>query len=242
MYKIKVYGKTDKGIRKNNEDSFAAFSTPDSTVVAVADGMGGHIGGKTASKSTVVSVEEFLKGVEFTKLNDSEVSKTMINAVRQVQKNLKAMAEKDSELADMGTTLNLNVFAGKKLFTLNIGDSRCSHFSKKKLVQISEDHNLASLAQQGKIDKKYLDHTNYLTSSLGPNKETKVDFFVTELSKAGKVIVSSDGVHQFVSEIELTNILKSKMDLETKTSEAVRVASENKSNDNMTIVVVEYGK
>ncbi len=235
-------GKSEKGRRENNEDNFLIFNTNEGVLVAVvADGMGGHKSGEVASILSVKYVKKIFTTLPLLGFSEEEIQKRIIMSVRSIQKKLIRLADQDERLLDMGTTLNINVFVGDKMFTLNIGDSRTSQFTKKDIVRITEDHNLATLALKSKALEKYKNYTNYLTSSLGPKKEAKADMFVTKLNKRGYMIITSDGVHNFLNSQEIIKIFKSRSKtLEAKVDSLINESYENNSNDNMTAVVVKY--
>jgi protein phosphatase len=243
MLKFKYAEKTDKGIREMNQDSYSVFfNNHGFLVVMVADGMGGHVGGQVASKFAVKTMEAFFKEMNFGIMTDEEIQHQLVKSIHFLSREFKKIGEEKPTFMDMGTTLNLNVFVGDKIFTSNVGDSRSSRVDDTGFMPISEDHNLAQLAKVDKRFAKFAKDTNYLTSSLGPTKETNVDVYMTQLKRSGYLIVTSDGVHQYVAEDFLLEKLQDKKpSLETKVDDIIDEAVRNKTNDNMTIVVVKYG-
>ncbi len=243
MFKIEYHGATETGRRPENQDNFILFKNKFNFLIAVvADGMGGHKGGATASKAIVKMVKREMNGIDFTGLNDDEVRKTLIKIVRIFQKDLKRIGEEFPQYADMGSTLNLNLFIGEKMYTINIGDSRTQSFIKKNLLKISIDHNMGTLAETDERYIQFKGQYNMLISSLGPNKKTKADFFVTDLSenKKGYILMTSDGVHNFISEAAWIKIIKSSRSIQEKVEKTIKTAYENGSNDNMTFILIKY--
>ena len=243
MYNLEYAAATETGKRLNNEDSFLIFENDFGFLVSViADGMGGHKGGSLASRSIVKLVKRELKSIDFKKLSDEGIEKLLMTIIRTFQKDLKRVGLEFPEFSDMGSTLNMNIFSGKKMYSVNIGDSRTQSFIRKKIMKVTNDHNLATLAESDERFVHYRGQTNILTSSLGPNKNTSADFFITELeSKNGYIIMTSDGVHNFISEISWMKILKSpSKSLEYKVEKVIKTALENGSNDNMTFILIRY--
>ncbi len=243
MFKIEPYGASETGRRPENQDNYIIFRNKHNFLIAaVADGMGGHKGGATASKAIVKMVKREMNNLDFSGLNDDEVRQILIKIVRIFQKDLKRIGEEFPDYADMGSTLNLNLFIGEKMFTINIGDSRTQSFIKKDLVKISIDHNMGTLAETNDAYIAYKGQYNMLISSLGPNKKTKADFFITDLSanKKGYILMTSDGVHNFISEAAWIKIIKSSKTLKEKVDKTIRTAFENGSNDNMTFILIKY--
>ncbi len=244
MYKLDYHGATETGRRPENQDNFILFKNKFNFLVAVvADGMGGHKGGATASKAIVKMVKREINNINFDGMDEESVRKILLSIVRVFQKDLKRIGEEFPQFADMGSTLNMNIFVGTKMYTINIGDSRTQSFLKKNLVKISEDHNMGTLAEKDPRYASYKGQYNMLTSSLGPNKKTSADFFVTDLSKnkKGYILMSSDGVHNFIAEAAWIKIIKSSTKtLEEKVARTIRTAYENGSNDNMTFILIRY--
>ena len=242
MNKFKVAEYSDKGIRDNNQDSYLVFKNTYGNLFAmVADGMGGHVGGQIASKFAVKTMQEFFKDVDLNILETAEIKHQLTKAIMFLQREFKRIAFEKPEYTDMGTTLNMNVFVEDVLYTVNIGDSRSTIIDESGFNQISEDHNLAQLAKVDKRFERFSEDTNLLTSSLGPTKETNMDIFKTQLKNSGYLMITSDGIHQFVDEETLERIIMDEhLSLSKKTKEIAKIATENLTNDNMTIVVVKY--
>ncbi len=244
MYKLEYHGITETGRRPENQDNFILFKNKYKFLIAVvADGMGGHKGGATASKAVVKMVKRELNDINFNGLTDEEVRKILLTTVRTFQKDLKKVGEEFPQYADMGSTLNMNIFVGAKMYTINIGDSRTQSFIKRNLIKISEDHNMGTLADKDPRFAHYKGQYNMLTSSLGPNKHTSADFFITDLgdNKKGYILMTSDGVHNFISETSWIKIIKTPgKTLEEKAAKTIRTAYENGSNDNMTFILIRY--
>lgn len=58
-----IAGRTDIGCKRQaNEDSMGNFETINGLAAVVCDGMGGHVGGATASRLAVEAIHGFLDG------------------------------------------------------------------------------------------------------------------------------------------------------------------------------------
>lgn len=241
--KFSFAGRTVKGVRSENQDNFTVFLAKNKSylIAAIADGMGGYRGGKLASEVTINFIERDFKDLDLKYKTDNDIFNLMIKEIRLIQlKLIQLVQEKDAPF-NMGTTINFNLIYNQKIYTLNIGDTRSSFYFQKKLKDISEDHNLATLAKKDINFLKYKKYTNYLTSALGPKRESKLDIFITNLEKNGILIIASDGIHNFLKAKELTKILKQDNSLAKKVERIITKAIKNQSNDNMTCVLVKYG-
>ena len=140
---------TDVGkIRKMNQDFLAVSNS----LFIVADGMGGHRGGEAASEIAAKKL--------FEKQTYSTVQ-SFRDQVIEANTAVRAIAETNSELEGMGTTLcgitlvEPSTGNAETLAVANIGDSRIYLLSQGKFSQITEDHSLVEeMRREGKITEK----------------------------------------------------------------------------------------
>ncbi len=132
---MNYHGSTDIGnIRANNEDSFAIKKLEENYIVSVvADGMGGHKGGKEASS---FATNEFIKIFEenaqaFINYSEKQKHNFLKNTVIKINKQLYKMAQKDEALSGMGTTLVACVIHNNACYIANVGGSRLYTVSNK---------------------------------------------------------------------------------------------------------------
>ena len=114
---------TDVGpVRSHNEDSWLAVSP----VFAVADGMGGHLGGARASSQAVLTLQEFLSP---DRLGDRPVDLVDLSvAIDAAATAVASLAPADNPMSAPGTTLSglmvLWTAEGAYWLSFNVGDSR----------------------------------------------------------------------------------------------------------------------
>jgi serine/threonine protein phosphatase PrpC len=116
---------TDVGrVRDDNQDTFGIFppdgnNNPPSSgrLFIVADGMGGHKGGKVASGLAVKTIGE----VYFSDGNES-VQESLVNAFQAANEVVASASKKDPALSGMGTTCVAMVAKGSSVFVAHIGD------------------------------------------------------------------------------------------------------------------------
>ena len=232
--------KSDIGVvRTENQDRAAVLMHRGVLLAILCDGMGGHAGGALASSSTVATFEsEFKKGVD-----KRQITKWFANTLEKAKREMARGARKNQELLDMGTTITASVIFHDVIYVFNAGDSRTYAYNGL-LHQLTMDHNLRNY---------YIEKYNYsaeeaakvmgamaLTSALGPRKTTNVNSFVLDHDDSIKyMVLTSDGIHDYVAKPKFENILAEDTTLEDKTSTLIKQAIRGKSSDNLTIIIVD---
>ena len=128
---------TDRGRKRpSNEDAFG-FSV-EHGVYVVCDGMGGAAAGEVASS---IAVDEVLRQltVREARVPLPELAERAVCAANNA---IFARAQRNRRLAGMGTTLVVLVVEERRVWVLNVGDSRCYRLRKGRLEQLTLDHSL----------------------------------------------------------------------------------------------------
>src|SRR3954470_4747201 len=118
---------TDVGRKRDhNEDSF--LCNDELRLYAVADGMGGHLGGERASRMAVEIVEREMIRARERGLSTADGSPAVGQALREVTmvaaRAIYEAAHADAQHAGMGTTLTTAAFHNQHLTLCHVGDSR----------------------------------------------------------------------------------------------------------------------
>src|SRR5271170_1849112 len=104
MVKWRAAARTDAGCqRQRNEDSY--FVSPDQRVFAVADGMGGAVGGAMASKLAVEAIENLWKTKPPHGTDQEQIREWLDEAVSAANRSVWVAAEEDASVRGMGTTV-----------------------------------------------------------------------------------------------------------------------------------------
>ncbi|MCS6856523.1 MAG: protein phosphatase 2C domain-containing protein [Sandaracinaceae bacterium] len=244
-----AHGGTDIGQRRSsNQDAFGmdlkigAF--------AVADGMGGHLGGEIASHEAIEAALGMLKREEEVlqrfKLQGGEESLHRVRrlveaAIQSATYWVHALGEADPSYQGMGTTLSLLVIAGSTGFIGQVGDSRVYRFRNGTIQRLTRDHTLAALeVERGLIppeQEEHSPHRHIITRAVGPNDHVQVDVFVFEVEAGDRYLLCSDGLYRMVPEEELSRSLT----LPPKEAVEWLIAQANArgGRDNITALVVD---
>ena len=227
---MKMYGATDIGlVRATNQDNF--YIDKAAKWAVVADGMGGHNGGETASS---MAVEEIKKSMQ----QGVGLKESIANANFLVYK----AAVETPGLMGMGTTVVLCEIVGSNANISHVGDSRAYLYHKGELKQLTKDHSIVQqLIDSGTITEeqaKFHPQRNLITRAVGTEKYVLVDSVSTEFVSGDYILICSDGLSSYVDENVITDILAN-----TKTSEVVSKLIEEANNsggkDNVTVVVIK---
>lgn len=237
--------------REENEDTVAVFKVDDIfTVALLLDGMGGARGGKIASETACRAMTTELELSLSLLLLESEipskkrVGEVLRSAVEAANRSVWTLAQKDASLKGMGTTLVAAVFYQNNCCVANVGDSRAYYGLEGQLTQITKDQSyLQYLLDNEKIDPAEADsfeEKNIIMSAVGTAREVNCDLYFLTFADmdAEYVLITSDGLHDYVSEGEIEDILFSNDKLSEKVKKLIATANEKGGEDNISAVLV----
>jgi protein phosphatase len=232
---------TDPGrIRVVNQDAWFA----DGTVFAVADGMGGHVGGEVASEIAIASFQQLHArgGRRSTTQEDDPLNAAIIAANAAILSRSNA----EQELRGMGTTLTAAQFVEDHLdsrFEIrSIGDSRAYLFHDGEIHQITDDHTyVQELIKSGSITEeegRFHRQRHILTRVLGVESSVRVDSFRVRVDAGDLILLCSDGLFNHVLDPTIAAVLGSDRTIQEIADELVIRANDGGGSDNITVVVV----
>ncbi|MBR5586087.1 MAG: Stp1/IreP family PP2C-type Ser/Thr phosphatase [Alistipes sp.] len=239
-----VVGKTDVGRKRAaNEDNMYNTITQNGLVSVVCDGMGGHVGGATASKIAVSTIIENLNNVYY---DDPRIA--IGESIDRANKAIIQKTTEQPELAGMGSTCVLLLVRSGKVYIGHVGDSRIYLVRSKRIVQLTKDHSYVQmLVDCGEITKEQAEHhprKNEITNALGiPNMSPATVADDAIIPEAGDCFVlCSDGLSGMVSDDTICKIIsrQSEMNAQERVDRLVALANENGGVDNITVQLVEF--
>lgn len=247
--KVVSAGLTDVGRKRNhNEDSY--LIDEELQLFVVADGMGGHAGGGTASRIAVETIDREMRGARgggedpFTfrgELQDSLVPDVFRNAVEKACVEIFNAAQADPRLAGMGTTVIGICVHGSYAFFSHVGDSRGYLVRGELIQQVSEDHSLVNeQIKAGMLTPEEAKHSRYkniITRSVGFEEEVQVDVMGLVVQPGDFFVLCSDGLANLVEDKELREVV-TRTPLKDAPRKLVDLANERGGDDNITVIVV----
>ncbi|MFW6074859.1 MAG: Stp1/IreP family PP2C-type Ser/Thr phosphatase [Chloroflexota bacterium] len=235
---------TDAGtVRDTNEDRVhherlpaTSPDAPEAYLLAVADGMGGYERGEIASKMAIDILHERVQT-----LDTDDASLILKQAYRRANERIHEDGSAQGEENMMGTTLVSGLVVGNDITIANVGDSRAYLLRAGALTQVTEDHSLiAEQVRMGVItaeEARTANHKNIITRALGHRPRVDVDIYELTLLPEDRLLLSTDGVHDFLEEDEMRALLADH-DPDDAAQSLVESALERGSNDNVTALCV----
>ncbi|MCU0714122.1 MAG: protein phosphatase 2C domain-containing protein [Pirellula sp.] len=224
-------------------DSFA-------TIFLVADGMGGHVGGREASRSAIeyflASILNKLTWVEsVTQDNEVAFRKVLEDTLSEAHRELQSFAEKKPELKDMGTTLTMAYVTWPQLYIVHAGDTRCYLYRDRELKLITRDHTVAQqMMMSGRLKPNEGERSpwsNVLVNALGAGApEVVPDLYCVTLNPDDRLLLCSDGLNKHVSDERIAVSLSQRNVPEETTGALVKMALEGGGSDNVTVLVADF--
>src|ERR1700674_66858 len=219
------------GPRKDNEDFAGALSGAElpeprqEVIAAIADGIGGAKGGRTAAET---AVRGFLDG--FCDLPETmEVQRAGATIVSALNGWINTMGRQDPELAGMGCTFTALVLRGRVAHLLHVGDTRAYRLSGDRMTCLTTDHVRPEAAGRS--------HT--LTRALGVEAEVRLDYASQPVALHDRFLLCSDGVHGFLTDQIIADILRERSAPGDTAGALVAAALQSDSTDNCTALVLD---
>jgi serine/threonine protein phosphatase PrpC len=222
---------SNTGPRKANEDFAGAVIGAElpqprqEVVAAIADGIGGVKGGRTAAET---AVRGFLDG--FCDLPETmEVQHAGARIVSALNLWINSLGRRDPDLTGMGCTFTALVLRGRVAHLLHVGDTRAYRFSGDRLSGLTIDH----------VRDTGPGRSHTLTRALGVETEVRLDYASQAVALHDRFLLCSDGVHGFLPEHAMATILRDRSAPEDTAGALVAAALEYGSTDNCTALVLD---
>lgn len=232
------FGIRDKGyVRKINQDYFYCGENGKYSIGIVCDGVGGNKAGEVASQLGCKVIED-----EFNEITGNVNAEKWLEKVVEIANlQILTIGQSDDRFTGMSTTVVGYFDNGEKTAVVNVGDSRCYKVVDGVLIQVSEDHTvLNELVKYRGFDYSVASKMvgkNVISRALGVYDEVGIDTFIVDDYQY--LLLCSDGLHGYVSESIIQEVLNSSLTLKQKAEKLVSLANEAGGFDNITVVIYQ---
>ena len=234
-----------QGARDYQEDCFDVIEGDDgiTRVLILADGMGGHVGGDTASGIVVRSIMQ-----DYAK-SKGLVTDRLRECLDMANDAIADKVERNPQLSGMGTTLVVAVASPAGLEWISVGDSPLWLYRAGRLRRLNADHSmapvLAHLVQTGELSAEEAAtdrRRNGLRSAVCGDELALVDVSSqpVTLQPGDLLVLASDGIDTLsVDELAEPLAEAPTKGLDTLVTEVIeRVqAAKNPKQDNTTLML-----
>jgi serine/threonine protein phosphatase PrpC len=238
-------------VRAKNEDSLLSIELSRMTqgiiqpisLVAVADGMGGHASGEQASNLVIDAIAQ-IGAFEFQALLNPSIEEPGDWIKRAIQAANKSVYEaRYNEGNDMGSTVVLGLIIGSQAYLGHSGDSRIYLVNQESIKQLSTDHSLVQhLISIGKItqgEARVHPQRNIIYRSLGEKPEVEADYFTQQLFPADRLLFCSDGLTSMLNDQKIQQIILEASSPQAACDSLVEEANAAGGEDNVSALVIE---
>lgn len=240
---MRAFAKTDVGkAREMNQDYYYISNPEDQTQIFIlADGMGGYNGGEIASKLATTSALSYIQSnFENVPKEREDILNLIKSAMEYANMVVYEKSKEDKELENMGTTLEICIIYGNKMYIGHVGDSRIYRIRKEFIRKITHDHSyVQKLVKDGTITQEEAENhpkKNMLMKAIGCTAFVEPDVTVKGFIKDDIVLICSDGLTNMVEEQEIYNIVTKEGTLAAE--KLIQKANDNGGYDNITAIVI----
>jgi protein phosphatase len=215
---------------------------PELTILVVADGVGGAVGGKLASSVAVQSVVEYLAEAVgcFQDFDVDREHAFLDHLSRSVERGHDRLKEMFRTQGGPATTVTMVTIIWPRAYVVHVGDSRGYYLRNGSLKQFTRDQTMGDyLVDIGAVTEQHAQKAglyNVLSSAVGAEFVPSVG--VVDLADGDIVLLCTDGLTKHVPDERIKGILSSN-DPESAAQSLIDAALDGGGTDNVTVVVAK---
>jgi len=237
------YAKTQKGLKyqKNSdcffinsyvsqENTYKTSSKKNSFIFGVADGVGSSAYSSEASKYLFEQLAKYQNQITHP---------IILNIIKNTHSYLHKKYE--NQALSVFTVVHLQ---DNFITIYHVGDTRAYKLTAKgSFVRLTNDHSyVQKLIDEGVIseDMRYTHpQKNLILQSLGGSKDIHIDIYKNSFEAGERLLLTSDGIHDYIKDEETREILLSSTNVETTVKKLISTTKANHSKDDMTALLIK---
>ena len=220
-------------------EGFLEYDASKREVIAVSDGVGGNKAGETASLLTMKGIREarLFEGCDLQKITD---------AIGKTNHDIVTLSKVNNDYTDMAATLTGIYIEGNRCLAFHLGNTRLYVVNNGEFLRLlTSDHtNVNKWVKLGIMSREEAENhpdRNVIYACMGGgNIEYAKPLEVTDFSKSVQgnrpVVLTSDGIHDYVSVDEMEEILLESGSFKEKLELLANRAREHGSVDDISII------
>ena len=215
-------------------------------VVGVADGVGGQNAGEVASGFTM------LRLVQVDAKNTTVTS--LVHTLQQINQEIKSLSVMQEAYRGKASTLTILGKVSDGIMVANVGNSRLYQFLERQGIkqlhlETTDNTMLNDWISNGEPEGRTIEgiigtpEADILTGYMGMNEtmfDKKLKVYSLDISKTKRILITSDGIHNYLSYEDIKNFICSDNLSENVFIQLAQKAIENGSKDDLSILVIEF--
>jgi len=235
--RISVSACTDTGRKRAANEDFYAVEEKLGLFV-VADGLGGHVGGRRAAELGVGTLVDTV-----SRDPGGHPPEVLRDAFTCASEAILALAQSEVELRGMGTTLAALWLRSDLAVLAHAGDSRMYLLRADRLHALTLDHSLVGeRVARGELSiEQARTHPSrhVITRAIGVVAGVEPDVAALRVRAGDLFLLCSDGISSQIGDADLERCLAQRgAGLEAAAAELVAIANARGGEDNATVVLV----
>jgi protein phosphatase len=239
-------GRSEIGlVRSTNQDAFVTMNPLG--LWAVADGMGGHVGGEVAAQTAIASIKAQAElTAEILRQGPDTPSAFLADLIMQAHRAILERANLEPSLKGMGTTvvlLLIHSLPAPMAHIAHLGDSRAYLFRSGTLTALTRDHTLIEkYLERGILTPKTArthPERHVLTQALGVSSPVRPSISSHPLEPEDILLLCSDGLTKMLEDDHILDICSAAHGDPIQTCDGLINASLDRGGiDNVTVIVI----
>jgi serine/threonine protein phosphatase PrpC len=241
-------GRSEVGrVRSANQDAFTVIDQYG--IWAVADGMGGHMGGDIAAQTAIRTVESQAASLsEALRGGHTPPTEVLMELIGRAHETILDRTRSQPKLKGMGTTIVLLAIVPAPdpvAYLAHVGDSRAYRLRSGSLSPLTRDHSLIEkYLERGiltPVTAKTHPERHVLTRALGIPASATPTSAAFPIQKDDLVLLCSDGLTKMLEDDHIQGIhAQGEPDPTHLCNRLVTAALDRGGEDNITVVVVAH--